>query len=64
MVARSGGYFGIRFKGYHGVTQVDPLSPTLFNVVMDSVIRHWVTVVAPTADVLEGRDLLLGELEA
>ena len=46
MVARAGGYFGLPFKGYRGVTQCDPLSPTLFNVVVDAVIRHWVTVVA------------------
>ena len=64
MVASTGGYYDPPLKGYHGVTQEDPLTTTLFKMVMDSVIRHWVTVVAPTADVLEGRDLLLGELEA
>ena len=57
MVARAGGYFGLPFKGYHGVTQGDPLSPTLFNVVVDTVIRHWLTVVAPTEDGMEGLGL-------
>ena len=38
MVDRAGRYFGLLFKGYSGVTQYDPLSPTLFNVVMDAVI--------------------------
>ena len=31
MVARVGGYFGTRFKGERGVTQGNPLSPTIFN---------------------------------
>ena len=41
MAARSGGYYGTSFKGERGVTQGDPLSPTLFNVVVDAVVRHW-----------------------
>ena len=44
MVARSGGYCGTEFQGARGVTQVDPLSPTIFNSVVDGVVRHWVTV--------------------
>ena len=47
MVAKSGGYFGHTLKGYRGVMQGYPLYPTIFNVVVDSVIRHWVTVVTP-----------------
>ena len=41
MVARAGGYYGEAFKGARGVTQGDPLSPTIFNVVVDAVVRHW-----------------------
>ena len=41
MAARSGGYYGAAFKGERGVTQGDPLSPTLINVVVDAVVRHW-----------------------
>ena len=41
MVARSGGYYGSPFRADIGVTQGDPLSPTIFNVVVDAVVRHW-----------------------
>ena len=40
MVARAGGYYGTAFGGERGVTQGDPLSPTIFNVVVDAVVRH------------------------
>ena len=42
MVARAGGYYGEAFKGVRGVTQGDPLSPTIFNVVVDAFVRHWI----------------------
>ena len=44
MVARVGGYYGAAFKGARVVTQKDPLSPTIFNVVVDVVVQHWVEV--------------------
>ena len=50
MVARAGGYYGTGFKGARGVTQGDPLSPTIFNVVVDSVVRHWVTLAVEDAE--------------
>ena len=34
------------FKGSRGVTQGDPLPPTMFNIVVDVMIRHKATVVA------------------
>ena len=40
IVARVGGYYGTSFRGERGVTQLDPLSPTIFNVVVDVVVRH------------------------
>ena len=42
MVARAGGYYGTAFGGERGVTQGDPLPPTIFNMVVDEVVRHWV----------------------
>ena len=50
MVARAGGYYGTAFQGARRVTQGDPLSPTIFNVVMDAVVRHWVTGVIAGAE--------------
>ena len=44
MVARARGYYGGAFKGDQGVTQGNPLSPNIFNVVVDAVVRHWVTM--------------------
>ena len=38
MVARAGEYYGEAFKGERGVTQSDPLSPTIFNMVVDAVV--------------------------
>ena len=43
MVARAGGYYGTDFQGDRGVTQEDPLYPTIFNLVVDLVVRHCVT---------------------
>ena len=40
MVARAGGYYGTAFQGAREVTQGDPLSPTIFNVVVDEVVRN------------------------
>ena len=42
MVARVGGYYGIEFQRGCRLMQGDPLSPTIFNVVVDAVVRHWV----------------------
>ena len=44
IMARAGGYYGVAFNGACGLTQVYPLSPTIFNVVVDVVVRHWLMV--------------------
>ena len=44
MVTREGGHCRAVFTGAWGVTQGDPLSPTIFNVAMDAVMCHWVSV--------------------
>ena len=50
IVARAGGYYGKGYKGGRGVTQGDPLSCTIFNVVVDAVVRHWVTITVTEAE--------------
>ena len=62
MVDKAGGYFRFSFKGYPGVTQRYPLSLTIFNVFVDAVIRHWVTVVTPTEAGTGGLGLKIIEL--
>ena len=37
---RDGGYYGPPFKGFSGFTQGDPLYPTIFDVVVDTIICH------------------------
>ena len=46
MMARAEGYCGSPFRGQSDVTQEGTLSPTIFNVVVDIVVHHWVSVVA------------------
>ena len=62
MVEKAGRYFGRPFKGYLGVTQGYHLSPTIFDVVVDAVIHHWVTVVMPTESGKGGLGLTIIDL--
>ena len=50
MVDRAAGYYRTAFGGERGVTQGDPLSPTIFNVVVDAVILHWVNGILEAAE--------------
>ena len=50
MVARAGEYYGTGFNGARGVTQGYPLSPTIFNVVVEAVVCHWVTLAVEDAE--------------
>ena len=52
MAARAGEYYGTLFKGFSGVNQGDPLSPTIFSVVVYAVLCHWVTVMAASEEVI------------
>ena len=46
MVASAGGYYGAAFKGFQGLTQGDPLSLTIFNMVANSVVCHCISLVS------------------
>ena len=41
MMAQAGGYYRSPLCGERGATQGNPLSPTIFNVVVDAVVCHW-----------------------
>ena len=66
MAAKARGNYRPVFQSHHGVTQRDPLSPTIFNVVVDSAIRHLVTVaeVPHEGDIQEGLVLSIQTLLA
>ena len=49
MVTRAGGYYGSDFQGFRGVMQGEPLPPTIFNVVLDTVVGHWVQLMVEDA---------------
>ena len=40
MVDPTGGYYGTALRDFWGVTQGYQLSPNIFNVVMDAVVRN------------------------
>ena len=50
MVEWVGGYYGTSFQGARGVTQGYPPSPTIFNMVVYAVVRHWLMVVIASAE--------------
>ena len=41
MVPRQEGYYGKPFKAKRGVRQGDIVSPFIFNIMVDAVVRHW-----------------------
>ena len=55
MTEKAGGYYGPVFQSHRRLTQGGGLSPTIFNMVIDAVIQHWVTFVGGggTGKVLE-----------
>ena len=54
MVDKARGYYSPHFKGYRGVTEGDLLLPTIFNIVVKSVIHHQAMVVLVTEVGAEG----------
>ena len=44
-----GGSMGRNLRGSGGVTYGGPLYPTIFNVVVDTVLQHWASLVEEKA---------------
>ena len=54
IAARVGVYYKTAFQGAYVGTQVDTFSPPIFNMVVDSVVRHWVTGVIAGVEEMGG----------
>ena len=54
MVVRVSGYYTTPFKMLWGVTQGVPVSPKVFNILVDVVVRNWITVLVEKAPGVEG----------
>ena len=52
---RAGGYYRIQFQGFRGVTQGETLYPTIFNMVVNTVVLHWVEYMVESAGKQGGR---------
>jgi hypothetical protein len=61
IVAKASGYHGDPFEATRGVTQGDPMSPTIFNIVVDAVVRQWLSQVCNDAVAMNGLDYEVGE---
>jgi hypothetical protein len=48
VVAKQGGHFGV------GVTQGDIVSPTIFNIVVDAIVRNWLNLVLDDGSEVNG----------
>ena len=57
MVAREGGYYSAPFHKEIRVTQGNPLSPTIFNVVVDAVVCHWESLMLAEQEEQEGGEI-------
>ena len=43
IACRASGYYGQVFKARRGVNQGGSLSPTVFNLMVDAIVREWIT---------------------
>ena len=54
LVCRAQGRFGEPFKAKRGVTQGGPVSPKIFNVMVDAIVREWMRQVVGDEAASEG----------
>ena len=43
LVCRAARQYGEPFQAFRGVTQGGPLSPKIFNIMVDAVVREWIS---------------------
>ena len=53
LVCRASGVYGEPFLAGRGVTQGGPLSPKLFNILVDAIVREWLHLLYPDYDTIE-----------
>ena len=46
MAVRSSEYYRDPFQGIRGITQGGGLSPRIFNIMVDIIVGHWISLVA------------------
>ena len=61
VVARQGGYHGDPFEVTRGLTQGDIPSPTIFNVVVDAIVRYWLSLVVDDGSKADGLGMMVQE---
>ena len=61
MFPKSGKYYGRPFSTGIGVTQVYPVSPTLFNIIVDAVVRVALQEICGPHEAQHGFGWLVGE---
>ena len=54
MVYHTDVFYRAAFQGFLGVTQGGPLSPIILNVVVETVLRHWILLVEGGAGCQDG----------
>ena len=54
VVTRQNVFCGPQFQAAQGTTQVLMSSPTLFNVEVDSVVRHWLSLIVEDESTVHG----------
>ena len=58
LTCRASGYYGKPFKSSRGTTQGGPLSPRIFNIIVDAVVRAWLIQLFGSDDCLDARHFL------
>jgi len=64
IVCRAAGYYGGPFQAFRGVTQGGPLSPRIFNMMVDAVVCEWLRRLLGEEAVMHGYGAAVCELMA